>query len=135
MSHTPSQSSLLANLFGIGGHSFSNAFLRFPHLSLPPVLSTIKSIRDIDEDTSKIAFESYMATEGIHTNNADVNSITTTTTTILENLPNIHHPIITKPVLYDVSPSGNITFTGYHNGENKPIIEISSSSYNYKIDA
>ena len=111
-------STSLANIFSLG-HNYNNAFLRFQ--GNIPFLSSIKSVRDIDEDSSKTVFESYIAL------NSNKN--------VLESLPNIHHPTLIKPVLYDVSPSGSMTFTAYHSSDNKPIIELSSSSYNFKIDA
>ena len=111
MSH---HSATLSKLLSLGS-SYSAGFIR----QEPIIITTLKSIRDIDEDASRLISETFLAPSD------DRN--------LLQYLPSTSLPIA-KSVIYDVSPKGK-TLSITHNKDGNSVIELNTLSYDIKIDA
>ena len=98
------------------GSSYSAGFIRQD----PIIVTACRSIRDIDEDASRLISETFLAPSD-HNNN------------LLQYLPSTSLPI-SKSVIYDISPKGK-TLSITHNKDGNPVIELNTLSYDIKIDA
>lgn len=103
-------------------HSLSNAFnqgwLRKDTVTLT------RSVRDIDEDKSKLFTETFL----VSTSSINEKSLVPVRGNSFESV---------RPVFHDISPSGNLTLSLKHGGKNDelPLINLSGDQSSHYLDA
>jgi hypothetical protein len=102
--------------------SVASAWLRKSHPSLPPLVTAIRAVRDVDEDSVRSVQEQFVISAGDGPGNDGQLSM-------LSSFPTA------KPDIIDISPSGKKTFSAT-NKDDVPLLQVTDHvSTSFKVDA
>lgn len=104
-------------------HSFSNAFSQ--GWLRGDIVTVTRSVRDIDDDKSRLFTETYQLPSGIDEEKSSLYPVKGTNFEAI------------RPVFQDISPSGNFTLSLRQGGKNDeiPLIQLNGADKSHYLDA